>query len=117
CFRVPNTNLDIQILRGGFPINFDGSSTSVRNEDIQVTRGLLLGAVLQALSVAGRDAPPSMALDGELQRFVLEAWFSDQRSQRDRYPSSTLEMFGDAAALASASSGAHAQLSAEWPFG
>jgi S-adenosylhomocysteine hydrolase len=35
------------ILRGGFPINFDGVKESEPALDIQLTRGLLLGAVIQ----------------------------------------------------------------------
>lgn len=40
----------IKILKGGYPINFDNSGKSVSAENIQLTRGLLLGGVIQATS-------------------------------------------------------------------
>ena len=48
---VPLSEGKLRILRGGFPVNFDGSRESVPAADIQMTRGLLLGAILQAASL------------------------------------------------------------------
>ena len=44
----------VSVLRGGFPVNFDRSSQSVLPEKIQLTRGLILGACLQAGLTAKR---------------------------------------------------------------
>lgn len=64
---------DVRIIRGGFPVNFDGTRESVPSDDIQVTRGLLLGAVVQALT----DSCTTSAiynLDAGLQQFVVNSW-------------------------------------------
>lgn len=39
----------IKFFRGGYPINLDNSGESVPAKDIQLTRGLLLGGIIQAL--------------------------------------------------------------------
>jgi NAD(P)-dependent dehydrogenase (short-subunit alcohol dehydrogenase family) len=85
--------LDLTILRGGFPVNFDGAPDSAPPEDIELTRSLLVGAALQA----AWPRPGSTAcsrfgemLDVALQRFVVTRWL-DARSRRiqdDIYASS-----------------------------
>ncbi|MBP9691884.1 MAG: hypothetical protein KBD90_00950 [Alphaproteobacteria bacterium] len=42
----------VKIYRGGFPINLDNSGESVEAQDIQLTRGLLLGGILQGILYA-----------------------------------------------------------------
>lgn len=71
-----NNNL-VKILRGGFPINFDNSGESVEHTDIQLTRGLLLGGLIQAvlsfwkgLNMRKRQC----MLDPALQSFAVSQW-------------------------------------------
>lgn len=64
------------VVRGGYPVNFDGTGVSVPNEEIQLTRGLLLAAVVQAAvcrHVAEEGASPEM-LSPFAQRYLVEAW-------------------------------------------
>lgn len=70
----------LTIMRGGFPINFDGSTVSVPSREIQVTRRLLLGAVVQAAICGGRyrdGGIKSVMLDPHLQEFVVNSWSKD----------------------------------------
>jgi hypothetical protein len=67
------------ILRGGFPINFDGVKESEPALDIQLTRGLLLGAVIQTTLYF--DNPSLLTpnknrkmLDPYIQRKVVNTW-------------------------------------------
>lgn len=74
----------LTILRGGFPVNFDGSGESVPAEDIQLTRGLLLCGVIQAAtldanSINGRG---SVKLDAEHQARVVRKWFELNPARR-----------------------------------
>ena len=71
-------NAVIQVRRGGFPINFDGSMQSVPARDIQLTRGLLYAGVMQA---AARDALPAAVfmLSPASQRTAVEAWRESRR--------------------------------------
>jgi S-adenosylhomocysteine hydrolase len=67
------------ILRGGFPINFDGVKESEPAVDIQLTRGLLLGAVIQTTlyfanpSLLTKNKNRKM-LDPYIQRKVVNTW-------------------------------------------
>ena len=64
---------EVRVLCGGFPINFDHSPQSVPDDDIQVTRALLLGAIIQSLlchSTAGL-----YRLDATLQQRITALWF------------------------------------------
>lgn len=65
------------ILRGGCPVNFDGSRESVPAEDIQLTRALLLIGVLQAREILRAPRPQSrdfLQLDTRLQSDVALDW-------------------------------------------
>jgi S-adenosylhomocysteine hydrolase len=71
----------IKILRGGFPVNFDGSPESAPSVDIQLTRGLLLGAVIQATlyfeDLDSHTIPNQnnhKMLDPYIQRMVVDVW-------------------------------------------
>jgi S-adenosylhomocysteine hydrolase len=57
----------VTFLNGGFPINFDGRVNCVPPEDIQVTRTLMLGAALQAISTRELGVQP---LDPDLCNWV-----------------------------------------------
>jgi S-adenosylhomocysteine hydrolase len=87
----------IKILRGGFPVNFDGSPESAPSVDIQLTRGLLLGAVIQAtLYFEDLDSHtiPNQSnhkmLDPYIQRMVVDVW-----QQQASYKSDLVESFQD----------------------
>jgi hypothetical protein len=68
--RVPDGTC--LVLRGGFPINFDGARESLPSEQIQPTRGLLLSGVLQAIGCLRDEmAPGTEMLSPELQQLVL----------------------------------------------
>ena len=49
---------DVTFLNGGFPVNFDGQVNCVPPHQIQVTRTLMVGAALQALSTEARGLQP-----------------------------------------------------------
>ena len=74
-------NAKIQILRGGFPINFDNSGESVPAKDIQLTRALVLGGVLQAVEFFSKPRVLSKsgiyALNSSLQKFIVDAWLKE----------------------------------------
>lgn len=70
-------NYPVKILGGGFPINFDNSGKSVVDIDIQLTRGLLLGGVLQAVLSFWQGfnmRKRQCMLDPALQSFVVSQW-------------------------------------------
>jgi len=67
----------IRVLRSGYPVNFDNSQESVPRHEIQLTRGLLLAAVIQAsqlLQCESMVKAGTIMLDPELQAFVVDAW-------------------------------------------
>ncbi len=72
------SNLRLRILRSGYPVNFDNSPESVPARDIQLTRALLLAAVLQACQLLNQrkfEKPPgSLMLDPIMQRRIVESW-------------------------------------------
>lgn len=67
--------LKVTVLGGGYPINFDKSKESVPSIDIQTTRGLLLGGILQALFGLHQNGIAQEKLDPAFQRFVVNTWF------------------------------------------
>lgn len=69
-------NVTIEILQKGFPINFDGSNESVYAQDIQLTRGLLLGGILQAIYLLDKYSLGinRYMLDPNIQQFVTTNW-------------------------------------------
>jgi S-adenosylhomocysteine hydrolase len=75
----PHNNLELNILRGGFPVNFNPSKESEPALDIQLTRGLLLGAVIQAtLYLDGpkhfSEKEPKIMLDPHIQKKIVIKW-------------------------------------------
>jgi hypothetical protein len=79
----------VRVVRGGFPVNFDHSAESVPNADIQVTRGLLLGAVVQALLCPGDSKLYN--LNPLLQTFVLSSWLGSYPDKRSLFEQSLLK--------------------------
>lgn len=77
CFSLENEKT-INLFRGGFPINFDNSGESVGALDIQLTRGLLLGGMIQGiLSHPQHNTPQEnirYALHPDIQSFVVSHW-------------------------------------------
>lgn len=68
----------IEILNSGFPANFDASGESVPAENIQLTRALLLGGVIQAilLNVYSCDKYKGRTMLHEaLQAYIANEWF------------------------------------------
>lgn len=74
--------VSIRILRGGFPVNFDASGESVPAVDIQLTRALVLSAVMQAIGYFDRSEIIShsgiYALEPEEQRFIVQEWIKQK---------------------------------------
>ncbi|HEU0005617.1 MAG TPA: NAD(P)-dependent oxidoreductase, partial [Terriglobia bacterium] len=107
----------LQILRGGFPLNFDGSKESVPVADIQMTRGLLLGAILQAVSLIedGYTRPLRTMLLPELQRLVVSEWIQIRASRRTSFEPWLLDRFllDDLSWIANNSGGAHQETPSE----
>lgn len=76
----------IRVMRGGFPINFDHSGESVPANDIQLTRALVFGGVLQAIrlfdQLDGAYAPHHTLeiykLCADLQKLVVQEWLACQ---------------------------------------
>ena len=85
----------ITVLGGGFPINFDRSPESVPLEEIQLTRTLLLAGVLQAAAM-GNDQHfgfRDVSLSSSAQQWIVNRWFSMDRSRELWYKPATLETF------------------------
>lgn len=72
----------IRLLRGGFPANFDNSGESVPANEIQLTRALVVGAVLQAIrflideDVLAQSAIHPLCWD--MQQFIVSEWLHHQ---------------------------------------
>ena len=58
------------ILNCGFPVNFDGGRNSVAPSNIQLTRALLMSAILQACEMANTSSQ-IVPLDIEMQRDII----------------------------------------------
>lgn len=70
-------NAEIKLLRGGFPINFDHSGESVPPNEIQLTRSLVIGAVLQAVELLKENnklSPGIYPLNIKTQQFIVSEW-------------------------------------------
>lgn len=63
----------ITLLNCGFPINFDGSRNSVPPLKIQLTRALLMSAILQACETSD-SSPKIIPLDIEMQRDLISKY-------------------------------------------
>ena len=98
---VSNSGSKILILKGGFPINFDRTPSSVPANDIELTRGLLLGAFLQAVDVAKKPIGDGITinqfshqqLNPYVQKFIVNNWIN--RQPTDRYPNELIGCFDD----------------------
>jgi hypothetical protein len=98
----------LTILRGGFPVNFDGSPDSAPGADIQVTRGLLLGGVLQAAicnDYSCGHGRREKLLNPAVQQFIVKKWLSTYPMRRQWYSQSSIACFSDLGWIQSHSSG------------
>jgi hypothetical protein len=86
----------IRIYRSGFPINFDNSKEIEYPKEIQLTRGLLLGGILQAISLMPlmkKNRHARLALHSDIQQFIVHRWKENQTG--DFRISKFLEYFDD----------------------
>lgn len=71
-------DITIHIVKGGFPCNFDNSGTSVEENNIQLTRGLILVGLLQAMfslsSYKRNGITGRIMLDPNVQKFIVLKW-------------------------------------------
>jgi hypothetical protein len=76
----------IAVKKGGFPINFDDSGESVSANQIQLTRGLLLVALIQAIvtlpSLLRENMRGRVMLNPEAQKFVVQEFFKNNKNHR-----------------------------------
>ena len=95
------------IRRGGFPVNFDGSAESAPAEDIQLTRGLLFAAFLQACAISRTGAVPDrrIMLDPRLQQIVVQQWTAAGGAAAAATPPARIAAFEDIEAIAARSAG------------
>ena len=75
----------ITLINNGFPVNFDHSGESVPASQIQLTRGMILGALIQgarqAETIKGQgiiNQPPRIMLEPTLQQFIAKQFKSLQ---------------------------------------
>lgn len=71
ALRVVKEQTECVFLRGGFPINFDGSGDPIEPNAISLTRALLMAGALQSVTLSGGGV---RALDGALQRWISEEY-------------------------------------------
>ncbi len=69
----------LEILYGGFPVNFSNSATQPFNVPaprIALTQGLLFAGIMQAFNLLGNRelGATNVMLDPELQRYVVKVW-------------------------------------------
>lgn len=81
--NIKNCHADIKgerfvLLNCGFPINFDGGRNSVVPKKIQLTRALLLAAILQAHEMP-KDSLEIFSLDMDMQREIISKYLSIQK--------------------------------------
>lgn len=85
----------IKIIKGGFPVNFDNTGESVPAKDIQLTRALVLGSVIQATEMLEKEYHDSQygffTLNPSIQKFIVEDWIKYQ--PKDRFKTDILNNF------------------------
>jgi S-adenosylhomocysteine hydrolase len=106
-----NSGHDIKILNNGFPINFDKTAKSDPPQDMQLTRALLLGGLIQGATEATKPVNDGYTLNKSahhmlnpyIQQFVVNRW---QHSQPEgRYSKELLDCFNNIAWIKKNSSG------------
>ncbi len=87
----------LSLRKGGFPINFDHSGESVPSEKIQLTRALLLVALMQAArdrdAMLKDDVKSHVMLLPEMQHLIVQSW--KQLNLADSIPEELINHFDD----------------------
>jgi hypothetical protein len=104
--ELETRTLRMEIIRGGFPVNFDQQRDSVPAHDIQMTRGLLLGGLLQAALCDETNRRDYTMLNPYLQRFVVNRWLTHQEERRELYSDNLQHRFTEVKWIAEQSDGA-----------
>jgi S-adenosylhomocysteine hydrolase len=85
-FECSNGN-NLVLIKGGFPVNFDDTGESAVAEKIQLTRGLLLTSLIQAVItmplLMNGQLKGRVMLHPECQRFVVKEWLKFNKINRD----------------------------------
>ncbi|MEI6681659.1 MAG: NAD(P)-dependent oxidoreductase [Bacteroidota bacterium] len=91
------SGITVTLLRGGTVANFNGSKESCPEKQIQLTRGLLLAGVLQAINnnLHISDSNGSFKLKPLFQKVIVEKWLTDNPAFKTFYPKQLLENFKD----------------------
>lgn len=95
---INDIGVSIRILRGGFPVNFDHTGESVPAKDIQLTRTLVLAAVLQSGVFFNNvnlleESESDIMLDPYLQKMVAVEWL--KRQPKRFIENNLIEKFND----------------------
>ncbi len=104
---VNEDGVSIRVLRGGYPINFDGISEGSTPQTIQLTRALSVASVLHASQLF--DAPDLVhqggviKLSAPFQRTLTQAFLRDQ--PQGLYTQETIDHFNDEAWISKNSNG------------
>ncbi len=80
----PLINGNVKIFRGGYPINLDNSGESVPASEIQLTRGLLLGGIVQALFQLLQEPnqqPKQYMLHPRIQKLIVQVLIENDPSK------------------------------------
>lgn len=94
---VTKNGYKLQILRGGMVANFTGSADSSPANIIQITRGLLMGSVIQAVEKIQSTCIQSGAvvLNPIIQNKVVKSWFLINPDRKNDYDEELLENFAN----------------------
>jgi len=103
----------ISILSGGFPFNFDRTPWSVPSHDIEITRGLLFGACLQALRCTEKPVGGGLTMNGGkryclnpyIQKYVTTLWSAKQPA--GKYPPYFFSHFSNVGTIVRKSGGTY----------
>jgi hypothetical protein len=104
----PNSGPNIVIARGGFPVNFDGEEESVPASDIQMTRGLMLGAIIQGSSYfinVNKMPEGRKMLSPFIQKTIVKHWNLNRKNTC--FQANDIEKFNDTKWIESCSSGSY----------
>ena len=76
----------INIVKGGFPVNFDDTGISVPAQEIQLTRTLVVSAIIQAIELFQSPSLENKVyvLSPEKQQYIVENWFRNNISSNLR---------------------------------
>ncbi len=81
-------DLMVDILNGGYPLNFDRENNATPSDDIVLTRCLLYIGAMQAVGLndAGRENGAMYPLDGISQKKTLERWINEKNASTNQSP-------------------------------